>query len=227
MNIYEGLYVNDLKDVVKNFISIDEYESKIKDDALVIAFFVDDDDPAWDLSKFIEKSSISILDAEKSPAPNNNGNYLVFVEFLRNNEFLENFDKLLYMLKELTNIDKNEWKIKLYKNKKAFSYDKKTLEKKLNLSSKNEKIKEMFSKYSNVNNVDIKENILQLNNNYEFDIINNENINENLKFDLKTLHYENNLKEILGKNWNVFTNENNILTLKNKKLNEKINLKRR
>src|SRR6056297_3156277 len=80
--IIESLFPGDLENLVSSTISIDEYESKIDPEAIVLAFFVKSEDPAYDLSRFIEFGPFSyILDTEVSPAPDENGNYLVFVEF--------------------------------------------------------------------------------------------------------------------------------------------------
>ena len=40
MNLNEGLRINDLKYLVSNYISIDQYTSKLDDDNITVAFFV-------------------------------------------------------------------------------------------------------------------------------------------------------------------------------------------
>ena len=108
MIIKEGLILNSLEDLVMPLLSIDEYESKISDKrVIVVGFFVTDNQPAIDLSNFIDKSSQPILDTEVSPAPTPDGYYIVFVEIQRD----ENFPAIL--IKLITEIDNlcnnNNW----------------------------------------------------------------------------------------------------------------------
>ena len=57
-NINEGLTMNALDGLITPMLSIDEYESKISDKrAIVVGFFVQEEDPANDLSNFIDRSS--------------------------------------------------------------------------------------------------------------------------------------------------------------------------
>ena len=76
----EGLRPDDLEDLVLPILSIDEYESKIEDDGIVVGFYTQYKDPANDLNRFIQKSAIDILDSEVSPAPTEDGYFIVFVE---------------------------------------------------------------------------------------------------------------------------------------------------
>ena len=71
----EGMRENDLDDLVLPLITIDEYVSKIGDDkeVIVVGFFVEDEDPANDLSRFIDRSVTNILDTDVSPVPNEEG----------------------------------------------------------------------------------------------------------------------------------------------------------
>jgi hypothetical protein len=83
--LIEGMQANDLDFLIMPLISIDEYESKIDDRrAVVIGFYVTDNDPASELSAFIEKGTVPVLDTEVSPAPTEDGYYMVFVEMDRN-----------------------------------------------------------------------------------------------------------------------------------------------
>lgn len=112
-NLSEGLMLGDLDELVLPLISIDEYESKISDDNLVVAFYVRDKEPGKDLARFLSKSEIDILDAEISPVPNEEGNYLVFVEFLRDKSFIDDLLTLTDSMSGLTSIDR--WEFKAYK----------------------------------------------------------------------------------------------------------------
>ena len=97
-----GLREGDLKDLVEKTISIDEFESKIDPNAIVVAFFVDDEEPAEDLSQFIESGMYDLLDTEVSPGTDERGKYAVFIEFLRNDEFTEKLDNILEGIESLT-----------------------------------------------------------------------------------------------------------------------------
>lgn len=104
----EGLSRNALKDLVLPMISIDEYESKVSDKhAVVVAFFVGDEDPANDLSGFIDRSGHAVLDTEISPAPTIDGQYVVFVEIQRNGDFPEVLIEIMEDVENLCGI--GEW----------------------------------------------------------------------------------------------------------------------
>lgn len=79
--LLENLFEGDLDGVVRPVISIDDFESKIDDNALVVAFYSKNHEAAEDLAVFIERSSIKrILDTEVSINTNKEGDHLVFVE---------------------------------------------------------------------------------------------------------------------------------------------------
>ena len=120
--LVEGLTRHALEHLVVPMVSIDEYESKIDDRrVIVVGFYVKDQDPARDLSQFIEKSSIRPLDTEVSPAPTDDGYYLVFVEMGRNDEFPK---RLVSMTKQLNNLCNTEkWSFKPYGSGKDGVYD--------------------------------------------------------------------------------------------------------
>lgn len=101
-NIFEGLTLHSLDHLILPLISIDEYESKISDKrAIVVGFFVREENPAIDLSNFIDRSSYPILDTEVSPAPTTDGHFMVFVEIQRD----KNFPKILVdITKEVKNL---------------------------------------------------------------------------------------------------------------------------
>ena len=106
--IQEGLQKGDLNGMILPLLSIDEYESKIDDkNVIVVTFYCFEEDPAHDLSNFIERSPHTPLDTDVSPAPSTEGYYLTFVEIKRNSEFV---DKLLNIIKEVHNLtDVKEW----------------------------------------------------------------------------------------------------------------------
>lgn len=110
--LFEGLKEGDLEDLVLPLLSIDEYESKLDDDSIVIAFYVRDKDPAQDLNRFIQKGAVDILDTDVSPAPTADGNFMVFVEMLRDSEFPQKCLDILDSLGGLTGVE--EWAVEIY-----------------------------------------------------------------------------------------------------------------
>ena len=67
MKLYEDLRENDLANLISSYISIDEYTSKIDEDNITVALFVNELDAAEELEDFIEKYYyIEIRDIEIS-----------------------------------------------------------------------------------------------------------------------------------------------------------------
>jgi hypothetical protein len=138
----EGLKAGDLDGLVLPLISIDEFESKISDDALVIAFFCDDEEPATDLKRFIEKGYITLLDVEVSPAPNPESYFLVFIEFIRDHTFPEKFMYIVDSINNLTNT--KLWKFRAYGEDKLHTLTLDHLKKYVRLTNK-EKEEEKYA----------------------------------------------------------------------------------
>ena len=136
--ITESLKYGDLKDCVLPLISIDEYDSKIDPNSIVVAFFCTDKNPARDLNSFIQKSSIKILDTDVSPAPTVEGNYVVFVEILRTPHFLKELQNLLEDLETLVEIKLDEWSCKCFNHKNIYDFDIKTLTPIINMKRQEE-----------------------------------------------------------------------------------------
>ena len=104
----------DLEGTILPQVSIDEFEPKAGDekDVIVVAFYLDDQEPAEDLNTFIQRGFIDTLDVEVSPNTDEEGCYLVFVEMSRDETFPE---KLLALLKDVQNLSGNtEWCIRTY-----------------------------------------------------------------------------------------------------------------
>lgn len=130
--ITEGMRESDLDDLVLPLLSIDEYVSKIADDkeVIVVGFFVEDEDPANDLSRFIDRSVTDILDTDVSPAPNEEGYFLVFLEAKRDKNFVKMLLQVLDEISSLVNI--NKWTFKVHKDKTIHDLNRKSLEAKVN-----------------------------------------------------------------------------------------------
>lgn len=126
--LLENLFEGDLKNVVRPVISIDDFESKIDENALVLAFYSKNYEAAEDLAVFVERSSISrILDTEVSINTNKEGDHLIFIEVdisnLKYNEIGDLVNDVIKVSSRLVGRD-TEWKIKNNRllGKKLYKY---------------------------------------------------------------------------------------------------------
>jgi hypothetical protein len=112
--IDEGLRPGDLEHLILSNVSVDEFEPKSgqPDNVVVVGFYAEDQEPANDLASFIERGSHDILDTEVSPAPDEEGRYLIFVEMNRDESMFDNTVKILKDIGKLTKVD--EWEIKFH-----------------------------------------------------------------------------------------------------------------
>lgn len=124
-NLFEGMWQGDLADLVQPLVSIDEYQSKLDDTAVVVGFYVNDKDAAEDLNRFIQKSPVSIVDSDISPAPDQRGYYLVFVELQFNDRLVPNITSVLEEISPL--VDITDWQMKVRNIKGMRPYDGDTL----------------------------------------------------------------------------------------------------
>lgn len=111
--INEGVKYNELKSLVKSQVTIADFEPKVgtTDDVTVVTFYVNDEKPADDLARFIERGVNEILDTEVSPTADENGMYLVFVE-IKNEDLMR---KVFEILEDITGlVDIKEWTIDFY-----------------------------------------------------------------------------------------------------------------
>jgi hypothetical protein len=115
----------DLEDLVLTMISIDQYESKLDNSAIVVGFYVNDKDAADDLNRFIQKSAVELLDSEVSPAPDQHGYYLVFVELLNDVKIVDNIETILQEVSPLVADD--SWQMQLRGVDKVLPFSRKTL----------------------------------------------------------------------------------------------------
>jgi len=99
-----GLRHLELEKMVLPLISVDEFEPKTGsvEEVIVISFFAKDELPAVDLDEFIDKSIVEFVDSEVSPNPNEDGYYLVFVEFKRQPNFWLKFYNLVDDIENVT-----------------------------------------------------------------------------------------------------------------------------
>jgi len=111
MTVKYGEMIN----LVKETISIDQYKPKIGEanETVVVAFEVMQEGAASDLSNLIETDVVESLDVDVSQGPNENGNYLVFVEFTRDKNLHKNIMEIMKAVSNVTEI--TEWKYDYYK----------------------------------------------------------------------------------------------------------------
>lgn len=117
--VLEGLFQNDLEYMVSSYVSIDQYTSKVYDDNITIAFFVNEKNACMDLKDFIEKTYfIEIRDIEVSNTMTEDNKYILFVEFERNSMFPKILLDLLSSINILINCKMEDWEFKSLNMKK-------------------------------------------------------------------------------------------------------------
>lgn len=114
----ENLEKGDLKRLVHPELHIDEYKSKMGDDAevCVISFKIAGKEPSADLVSFIEKGYDYVLDADVSSGEKEGGDYLVFVELERTTELPGQIVKIMGDIMNLTDHELSEWRVRYYKS---------------------------------------------------------------------------------------------------------------
>ena len=126
----ENLEIGDLKRLVHTELHIDEYKSKMGDDAdvCVISFKVSGKEPGADLVSFIEKGYDYVLDADVSSGEKEGGDYLVFVELERTNELPEQIIEIMEDIMNLTEQELSDWRVRYYKSTQDNDLTAETLE---------------------------------------------------------------------------------------------------
>jgi hypothetical protein len=115
----EGLGYKDMEGMMKPTVHIDEFSSKMGEDAdvIVVSFFVRDKQAAKDLMNWFEKGYDFVLDADQSPGEIKPNRYLVYLEMRRRNAAPGQIDEILKDLNTLTEYEPDDW-IMVYKKKK-------------------------------------------------------------------------------------------------------------
>lgn len=113
--INEGLDYHDMVGQVEPTVSIDEYSAKMgKDSELItLAFTVNSKMAGDDLTSWLEKGYDFVLDAQISDGEIVPGKYLVFVEMNRRSHAPKKIISMLDDLNTLTELDLEDWKIKI------------------------------------------------------------------------------------------------------------------
>ena len=215
-NLNEGLREGDLKGTIIPSISIDEYESKLSNNAVVIGFYALYQEPAKDLNRFIQKSSIDLLDTEVSPSPTPKGYYMVFVEMERDKNFIKDFLTIISNIQTLTSI--KSWHFStIKKNNIELSAD--NLKKYVLDESVRDKIKEFFYD-SYLDKLIINEdNEIIFNNSKKYQILTYgtvDNITKkynmnNIKLDESSTSKTLSFQTMLGEGWDIVLNDDLIM----------------
>lgn len=118
-DLFEGLEQGDLIRLVHPKIHLDEFKSKMGDDAdiLVVSFKVHEKDPANDLMSFIERGYEWVLDADVSTGELDDGDYLVFVEMERSPAASKQVTELIEDILNLTGQKMSDWRFQYQKSK--------------------------------------------------------------------------------------------------------------
>jgi hypothetical protein len=125
----ENLEMGDLNRLVHAELHIDEYKSKMGDDAdvAVISFKVSGKEPSLDLVSFVEKGYDYVLDADVSSGEKEGGDYLVFVELDRTPELPEYIIEIMQDLMNLTKQELTDWRVRYQKSLTDYDLTKETL----------------------------------------------------------------------------------------------------
>jgi hypothetical protein len=107
----EALEYKDMVGMLKPTIHVDEFASKMGDDAdiVVVSFFVRSKQAATDLVNWFEKGYDWVLDADQSPGEIRPGRYLVYIEMRRRSSIARNLATLIDDLGTLTEHSSNSW----------------------------------------------------------------------------------------------------------------------
>ena len=116
----ESLAYKDLEGILKNTIHIDEFASKMGEDAdvVVLSFYVRDKQAGNDLVHWFEKGYDFVLDADQSPGEIKPNRYLVYLELRRRNAVANQITELLDDLSTLTEFKPEDW-VMVYKDKET------------------------------------------------------------------------------------------------------------
>lgn len=146
MKLCEDLREKDLANLISSYVSVDEYTSKIDEDNITVAFFVNELDAAEELEDFIEKFYyIEIRDIEISDSLTDDNKYIIFVELERNDSFPKIFLDMIDTINYVA--DNKDWNFSTYQMNKP-----------VELSLTNIRKYVRLSKLGDTANVDEKEN---------------------------------------------------------------------
>jgi hypothetical protein len=107
----ESLEYKDLEGMMKDSVHVDEFASKMGDDAdiIVLSFYVRNEQASKDLMNWFEKGYDFVVDSDRSPGEIKPGRYLVYVELRRRSTAGEHVAELLGDLNTLTEFEPEDW----------------------------------------------------------------------------------------------------------------------
>lgn len=212
IKIQEGLRKGDLADLVLPLISVDEYvASTDPDECIAFGFYIHDKDAANDFNRFLQKSPYPILDCQLSPAPDQHGYWMVFVELMNNSRLPEIFTNILAEIKDLIDIDQWQLRVRGIDDLVTFSEEnlKKCL-KEIPKTKQNESIIDFFN-VSTLTDVSFENDTIILEgmgDKFVFKFVelsrNNDiltNLNEAISYNIKTVAKANRIQKCLGEGW--------------------------
>lgn len=128
--LFEGLEKGDLARLIHPELHVDEFQSKLGDDAdvIVLSFKVDSKEPANNLMAFVEKGYDWILDSDVSSGEMDDGSYVVFVELDRDAGAVDNIVALMEDIMNLTDQKLEDWRVRYYKSHKETYFSRESLE---------------------------------------------------------------------------------------------------
>jgi hypothetical protein len=129
-NLLEGLEKSDLKRMIHPELHVDEFKSKLGDDAdvIVLSFKVGAKGPSDDLVAFVEKGYEWVLDADVSSGEMEDGAYIVFVELDRGPDAIDNIMQLMEQLMNLTDQKLEDWRIRYFKSREERPFSQEAVE---------------------------------------------------------------------------------------------------
>ena len=118
-----GLQAKDLRNLVYDIFEIDSFKSKMGEDKdiVVLSFSVKSQEPAKDLTDFLEKGYPFVLDADVTSGEQPDGTYKVFVELERGRDIPAQITEIVDGVKKLADLD--ELKFRYYKNFNSLNAD--------------------------------------------------------------------------------------------------------
>jgi hypothetical protein len=213
----EGLREGDLADLVLPLISVDEYVSRIDvDEAIVLGFYVHDEAAAKDLNRFLQKSAVPLLGTDVSPAPDQHGYFMIFVEMMNNDRLGENLTAILHEIATLVDIDADGWQLRIRNHKGLVPFSVEHLEKGIEQaqqSSKQTAVIEYLQR-SALSNAEFSDTLLILegaDDSFCFDFVDFNHVGKLLrdykltevgvKYDMRSVAKTNKITRLLGENW--------------------------
>lgn len=131
--LVEGLNPGDLKRLVTPILSVDVFKSKLgeDDEICVLSIPVKGENPAKDLSNFIEKGYEWVIDADVSSGELSDNRFIVFVEMERRADIPKNVVHMIGDMKNVTGLSVKDWTFRYGKDDTSYPLTVKKLTEKI------------------------------------------------------------------------------------------------